>query len=177
MIQDPGSGEVVSPTVLVTPPAGLENIVAMFGDINRYIRPDGSLDAHWREDFLVVVNLPFPLRLAWDHTRTVSRMTCHHKMAEIFASVFSQIQSRDLQAKIASFGGCFSFRRQRTGAPLSTHSWGIAVDLNPETNPQGSSGDMDAGIVEIFRAAGFEWGGDWTGKTRDPMHFQFCTGY
>jgi hypothetical protein len=154
-----------------------ENIVATFGDINRYIRPDGSLDAHWREDSLVLVNLPFRLRLAWDHTRTVSRMTCHHKMAQIFASVFGQIQSRDLQAKITSFGGCFSFRRQRTGAPLSTHSWGIAVDLNPETNPQGSSGDMDAGIVEVFRAAGFEWGGDWTGKTRDPMHFQFCTGY
>jgi D-alanyl-D-alanine carboxypeptidase len=36
---------------------------------------------------------------------------------------------------------------------------------------------MDAGIIEIFRGAGFEWGGDWPGKLRDGMHFQFCSGY
>ena len=71
---DPGPwlGRSCVPDRALDAPAGLENIVAMFGDINRYIRPDGSLDAHWREDFLVVVNLPFPLRLAWDHTRTVA---------------------------------------------------------------------------------------------------------
>jgi hypothetical protein len=72
----------------------------------------------WRVDFLVLVNLPFPLPLSWDHGRTVSRMTCHKRMAEIFASVFSQIQARDPQPKVTSFGGCFSFRGQGTGAPL-----------------------------------------------------------
>jgi hypothetical protein len=54
---------------------------------------------------------------------------------------------------------------------------GIAIGLNPETNPQGTEGNMDPGVVTIFRGAGFEWGGDWPGRVRDPMHFQFCTGY
>ncbi len=78
---------------------------------------------------------------------------------------------------MASFGGCFAYRPQRTGSKLSTHSWGIAIDLNPATNQQGSDGNMDPKLVEIFRCARFQWGGDWKGKARDPMHFQFCTGY
>jgi hypothetical protein len=89
MAQNSGAGGIVSPSPRLTPPAGLEQIVATFGGIYQYIRPDGGFDVHWREDFLVVVNLPFPLRLSWDHARTVSRMTCHHKMAEIFTSVFN----------------------------------------------------------------------------------------
>jgi hypothetical protein len=56
---------------------------------------------------------------------------------------------------------------ERTGRKLSTHGWGMAIDLNPETNLQGAVGDMDAVVIEIFRRAGFEWGGDWRGKTRD----------
>ena len=104
-------------------------------------------------------------------------MTCHKRMVEVFASVFDLVQARGLGSKIVSFGGCFAFRQQRTGTKLSTHSWGIAIDLNTVTNPQGSAGDMDAGVIEIFRVAGFEWGGDWPGKLRDGMHFQFCSGY
>ncbi len=104
-------------------------------------------------------------------------MTCHRLMTGIYASVFAGIQKNALESKVVSFGGCFAFRPQRTGSKLSAHSWGIAIDLNPGSNLQGSAGDMDARLVEIFRAAGFEWGGDWNGKTRDPMHFQFCTAY
>ena len=98
-------------------------------------------------------------------------------MTGIFADVFERLQREGLQEKITSFGGCFSFRPQRTGTKLSVHSWGMAIDLNPETNPQGTEGNMDPGVVTIFRGAGFEWGGDWPGRVRDPMHFQFCTGY
>jgi D-alanyl-D-alanine carboxypeptidase len=87
------------------------------------------------------------------------------------------IQQRGLNTWITSFGGCFAFRLQRTGNKLSTHGWGIAIDLNPETNLQGAVGDRDAVVIEIFRRSGLEWGGDWRGKTRDPMHFQFCTGH
>jgi len=69
-----------------------------------------------------------------------------------------------LEKQITSLGGCFSFRPQPTGTKLSTHSWGIAIDLNPETNAQGTAGDIDSAIVDIFRKAGFQWGGDWERK-------------
>jgi hypothetical protein len=104
-------------------------------------------------------------------------MTCHRRVASVFASVFASIQQQGLQARVSTFGGWFAFRPQLTCSRLSAHSWGFAIDLNPRSNVQGSAGDMNAGLVEIFRCAGFSWGGDWEGKTRDPMHFQFCTGY
>jgi hypothetical protein len=161
----------------LAPPHGLEQIVGTFGDIYNYIQPGGHLDPRWQADYLASVALPFSLPLAWDLSKSVQRMTCHKRMVEIFFSVFRQVQTGGLQSKISSFGGCFAFRQQRTGAKLSTHSWGIAIDLNPGTNIQGSSGNMDAGLIEIFCGAGFEWGGKWSPKTRDPMHFQFCSGY
>ena len=158
-------------------PHGLAEIIATFGDIYKYVTPDGELDPRWQTDFLARIQLPFPLRLAWDVSQTINRMTCHRRMTCVYAAVFDNIQQRGLQTRVSTFGGCFTFRPQRTGSKLSAHSWGIAIDLNPGSNLQGSPGDMDAGLVEIFRSAGFAWGGDWEGKTRDPMHFQFCTGY
>jgi len=159
------------------PPHGLEQILTTFGDIYEYIHADGSLDARWQDEFLVRLPLPFPMQLSWDKSRSVTQMTCHQLAVPIFTEVFAGIEKRGLQAKIESFGGCFSFRPQRRGGKLSTHAWGIDIDLNPEANAQGSAGNIDSGLVEIFRAAGFEWGGGWAGRACDPMHFQFCTGY
>jgi hypothetical protein len=163
--------------VPVPQPHGLDEILAIFGDIFEYIGPDHTLDSRWQAEHLDRAALPFPMVLSWDRTRNVNQITCHKILAGIFADVFAQIQSAGLQNKITSFGGCFSFRPQRTGPKLSAHAWGIAIDLNPETNAQGTAGNIDQGIVGIFRSAGFQWGGDWQGKTRDPMHFQFCSGY
>lgn len=161
----------------IAPPHGLEAILATFGDIHSYIRLDGSLDPRWQTEFFAALTLPFPMQLSWDKSRTATRMTCHRLVAEVFGRAFDEIQRMGLQAKIKTFGGCFSFRRQRTGPKLSTHAWGIAIDLNPESNAQGSLGNMDPGLTEIFRSVGFEWGGEWAGAARDPMHFQFCSGY
>jgi D-alanyl-D-alanine carboxypeptidase len=161
----------------LTSPHGLDEIIATFGDIRKYVRPDGQLDPRWETNFLARVNLPFPLRLAWDLSQTITRMACHRRLTAVYASVFTGIQQRGLQSTITTFGGCFAFRPQRTGSKLSAHSWGIAIDLNPGSNLQGSDGDMDTGVVEIFQSAGFQWGGEWKGTTCDPMHFQFCTGY
>jgi hypothetical protein len=59
--------------------------------------------------------------------------------------------------------------------PLSLHSWGIAVDFDPTSNPMGGKGSKlrtpaGALFVQVFRDAGWTWGGDW--KMKDDMHFQ-----
>jgi hypothetical protein len=175
-----GGGGSVSPqsgVIGLMPPNGLEQILATFGDIYEYVRADGSLDPRWQADFLARATLPFALKLSWDHATSVTQMTCHKRLVDVFAEVFDRIAAGGLREKTKTLGGCFSFRPQRNGSKLSAHAWGIAIDLNTATNEQGSSGDMDAGIVKIFVAAGFTWGGEWEGKRRDPMHFQFCSGY
>src|SRR5438874_1088163 len=143
----------------LVPPHGLDQVLATFGDIFDYVGPDHTLNPRWQIDFLQRIALPFPLALSWDKSRRVNQITCHKRLSEIFTTAFLVIQTAGLQDKITSFGGCFSFRPQRTGVKLSAHSWGIAIDLNTESNAQGSAGIMDPAIVEIFCRAGFEWGG------------------
>jgi hypothetical protein len=162
---------------LLTAPHGLDQIRAVFGDPFTYLRPDHSLDPSWQTEHLITITLPFPATLSWDHSRQVTRMTCHKLMQPIFINCFQQIADAGLQSQITGFGGCFCFRPQRAGARLSTHCWGIAIDLNPENNAPGTAGQMHPGVTAIFRNAGFTWGGDWLGSRCDPMHFQFCSGY
>jgi len=169
----PGEGARVS----LMPPHGLDQIIATFGDIFSYIKPDHTLDSRWAAESLKRVTLPFSIPLSWDPSRSVNTITCHKLLVEAFLEAFEALLGPGLKPKIASFGGCFAFRSQRTGSKLSTHAWGIAIDLNPESNAQGTAGDMDPAVVEVFETLGFEWGGKWQGRTRDPMHFQFCSGY
>jgi LysM repeat protein len=161
----------------LTPPNGLEQILATFGNIYDYIAEDGTLDPRWQAEFLTRSALPFAMPLSWDRAKVVSQLQCHVKLRDVFPAVFTAIAQRGLQPQIKTFGGCFNFRTKRTAGKLSTHSWGIAIDLNPETNAQGAPGDMDADVVDVFREFGFKWGGDWSARSKDPMHFQFCTGY
>lgn len=161
----------------IAPPHGLNAVLGTFGDIYACLRDDGSLDPRWESEQLARAPLPFPIALSWDPTKQVRSIYCHRRLTAKFQEVFGDIERRGLSGKVRSFGGCFNFRAKRSGSKLSTHAWGIAVDLNPETNAMGREGDMPAGIVAAFTRAGFLWGGDWSGANRDPMHFQYCSGY
>lgn len=171
------SGAAAAPAPALAPPHGLAQIIQVFGDIHRFIRPDGSLDAGFETQYLARAPLPFAIPLSWDRSKQVSRLYCHVRLASVFQAVFADIVRRGAQQHVRTFGGCFNYRAKRTSGKLSTHCWGIAIDLNPETNAQGTAGDMHPDIVAAFRSFGLKWGGDWTGPSRDPMHFQFCTGY
>ena len=100
---------------------------------------------------------------------------------ELVAPYLNHIQKEINDAKIGyNFTDISSYnnRSKIWGGGKSLHSWGIAIDINPETNPYqpGNYGppttDIPPQIIEIFKKYGFAWGGDWPGE-RDAMHFEW----
>lgn len=89
--------------------------------------------------YLVTIDLPYPMRLSWDLDTTVKRMRCHRLLKDKFLAIFNEILDvygleRIKDLGIDLFGGCFNFRKMRGGNDWSKHSWGIALDLDPERN-------------------------------------------
>ena len=131
---------------------------------------------------LVTIKLPYPMRLAWDLKTTVTKMRCHNKVADQFTAVFKEILEvyglpKIQELGIDLFGGCFNYRQMRGGNSWSLHSWGIAIDLDPERNglrtkwkdAQFSKSEYKA-MIDIFYYNGFiNLGKE---KNRDAMHFE-----
>lgn len=166
---DPGKGWVAAryleddpsrPTV----PNGLKAIIRVFG-------LPGNPETHSGR-----VKLPAPMKLSWADQK-VQSFACHKKLEGLFERVFQRIYNAGLWGEVSEFGGCYNDRSTRGGKKKSTHAWGIAVDLNPSKNAMGTPGNMDEKVIAMFEEEGFHWGGRFSGRSRDPMHFQFATGY
>jgi len=168
-------------TLQLRPPHGLAGIAKAFGDIESYIALDKNgklaLSPEFEKHFISRVPLPKEIRSAIGNSQKIKSIRCHRLLSPIFENVFTEICAHNLADYVHSIDGCFVFRPKRSGSGLSTHSWGIAIDINAACNKRGTAGDMNQDVVEIFKIAGFTWGGNWKGLNRDPMHFQFCTGY
>lgn len=96
-------------------------------------------------------------------------------------AVFDEIVARGLDSRILSFDGAFVSRHKNWDPTqeLSSHTWGIAVDLNQRFNGSGSEPALPGAIgclrelVPIFNARGFAWGGHFR-RPRDGMHFELA---
>lgn len=136
------------------------------------------------DDNLVKIVLPFPLRIAWDTTDSVTTLRCHKLISDKLKKVFTEILNaygieEIRRLGIDLFGGCYEFRKMRGGNDWSRHSWGIAVDLHPSKNTlkQTSKTALFAKpeykkMIDIFYANGFVSLG--VEKNRDWMHFEIA---
>jgi hypothetical protein len=132
--------------------------------------------------YLTPINLPYPMRLAWSKSYKVKRMMCHKLVADKFLAVFNDLLSHYGYDKIVElgidiFGGCFSFRKMRGGSDWSRHSWGVAIDLDPERNLLKETSktarfarDEYKPMIDIFYKHGFVSLG--REKNYDWMHFE-----
>ena len=86
------------------------------------------------------IRLPYAMRLAWDTKVNVEKITCHEKIAEPLGRIFANLLSEYGNARLAElgidlFGGCLNVRLKRgSKSSWSIHSWGVAVDLDPDRN-------------------------------------------
>lgn len=126
----------------------------------------------------VSVAIPFDVRLAWDKGIQLRKMTLHKKVAESATRAFEAIaRAYDNEERSAlgidMFGGSLNVRKMRGGSAWSIHSWGCAIDFDPERNglhvhaPKARFSQPDArpfweaweaeGWVSLGRARDFDW--------------------
>lgn len=145
--------------------------------IEKYGKPDDD-----GSDYLVTLNLPYPMRLSWDKDTTVSKIRCHRLIKDQLSAVFSDLLAHyglaELQRLgIDLFGGCFAFRKMRGGTDWSRHAWAIAIDLDPARNSLKATAKTAQfakpaykPMIDIFYKHGFVSLG--REKNYDWMHFE-----
>jgi hypothetical protein len=135
---------------------------------------------------LKTIELPYPMRIAWDLSKTVTKIQCHKLIADRLLAVFNELQTvyglKKIQALgIDLFGGCVNVRLQRgSKTKWSRHAWGIAIDLDPARNAlktkapvaQFSKPEYKA-MNDIFFKHGFVGLG--REKNYDWMHFEIAS--
>lgn len=181
-------------------PHGLSAIRSYYGNP---VGSNGQVNTTWYNANIVRVKLPFPMRIAWDTPTSVTSCLMHKKAAVEFAAIMQDIYNyaRVLSKKqfgydkstafynektllvlkalgLDLFGGTYNFRLIRgSSTSVSTHGFGIAIDIDPSGNPLGyTKGRMPSWVVDLFKKRGWKWGGEYNGR-KDFMHFQRCTGY
>jgi len=149
-------------------------VIATFGDPRPYYLADGSVSSAWPTLILDYLKLPSPLPLSWEPTKRATVLRVHRRLVEPFRLALEAVHANVAAwGSLGDTGGVYAFRRMSKSKRLSRHSWAIAIDLDVRDNPDGRAGQMHAGVIAAFESAGFEWGGRWWGRERDPMHFEF----
>jgi hypothetical protein len=101
---------------------------------------------------------------------------CHQVLAPILHNIWLDLVSAGIVDDVRTYNGAFCVRNVRGVQGLtSLHAWGLAVDLNAETNQLETTGNMPKELVQIFQQHGMFWGGDFIHR-KDPMHFEFTDG-
>lgn len=85
------------------------------------------------------LELPYKLKLAWDKNISLNKIRCHEKCAKSLYTIFENTlkaygEKEIVKLRLDMFGGCLNVRKMRGGSAWSIHSWGAAVDLDPDNN-------------------------------------------
>ena len=117
-------------------------------------------------------------------TRTTRSLRVHKAVAEDVKQIFADIQKSGFKIKSV---GAYSWRSMAGGTARSHHSYGVAIDINPDDNCMIKNGQIIAGstwdpennefsiapngpVVLAFAKRGWTWGGSWK-SSKDYMHF------
>jgi len=130
----------------------------------------------WMQDNIVTVGVR--VRSPREKSKRIRKIQVHRKIAPMFEDLMAYIFEQFPGYPILQLGGfCPRHKMHNPERGLSVHSWGAAIDINWKNNPVSRrlKTDFPDGFVEVFEAAGWNWGGRWNGF-KDAMHFQFTKG-
>jgi hypothetical protein len=149
---------------------------------------------------LTTLYTPYPLVIAWDKSKTVNRFQIHKLAAPSMTKIMNELLTTYGLGEINRlginlFGGAYNNRPMRGTEErynalikagrkedayqfLSTHAWGLAIDIDPEKNPLKATSKTATfakpeykAMIDIFYKHG--WYSLGREKGFDFMHYQF----
>lgn len=161
-------------------PLSEAELKAKYGPFQFTSNPNGSItiDPQWVGN--AIVPFKHPLLAQMD----LKFLSVHKDALTAFREAFDAIDAagKNVSACLRTCAGTFVPRhiRRDPARPLSSHSFGVAIDLNAEWNGYGAR-PQQAGLlgsvrelVPYFAQAGFAWGGHFSGAAADGMHFELA---
>ena len=132
----------------------------------------------------VTCELPFTMVLAWDTKQKVNSYSCHKLVKEPMERIWNRTlehygYDKIVDLRLHYFGGCLNVRKMRGGSAWSMHSWGIAVDIDPDRNSlhmNAKQATLSKPAYDKFWQFVYDEGAISLGKERnfDWMHLQFA---
>lgn len=162
-VRAPGETKYLRQGDAVLPPALIKR---RFGEWAGRPQPGDAgyieIDPAWVQERIVTAELP-----------VVGRVSCNRKLIPQLRGALEEVVAEGLTSTIHVYNGCFSSRfvLRSPSASISHHAWGIAIDVNADTNRFGTPPTQDPLLVAIMQRWGFGWGGDWI--VPDGMHFEY----
>lgn len=95
------------------------------------------------------------------------------EIAELVTILINECIRRGYVVRQKDTGG-FNCRAIAGTTVPSNHSWGLAIDVNWNSNPMGQQRtDIPVWMVQLFWLFHFFWGGWYSGSSIDTMHFEY----
>ena len=131
------------------------------------------------------LTLPWPMVIAWNTKQVITKFSCHEKVHDSMLRCFNRIGDAypdpvvRRKLGIDMWGGCLNVRKMRGGSQWSMHSWGIAIDFDPDRNQLQWGRDkarLAKPDLDTFWRIWEEEGAVSLGRTRnyDWMHVQWA---
>lgn len=148
-----------------------------------YLFPDGIPQTETQmSGYLTTIAVPI---VDIQGNQSTMRLVVHQKLAGEIEAVFTEMAAIGFPIKAGTTGG-YVWRSMVSSSSRSHHSYGVVIDLNWDDNPYISGSQTVGGsyrpgsnpysvtseVVQIWKAHGFYWGGDWN-SAKDYMHFTY----
>ena len=102
------------------------------------------------------------------------KFTVAKDAADAFSGFLTDLEGQGYKLDQSQSGGYANRNIAGTNTP-SQHAFGHAIDVNSAENPRGANtpSNLPSDVGDIAASHGLIWGGNWSGATRDPMHFEY----